>query len=63
MGTHTPQRQYRCPDETYDPAVAIAKLRGENLSGDVIRPALERYVRRHRELLDADKAEPEPTTV
>lgn len=42
----TPQRSVRVGDEVWLPAKAIAESRGESLS-EVIRAALERYVRRH----------------
>lgn len=32
----------------WDEAQEIAKSRGENLSAHVLRPALERYVKRHK---------------
>lgn len=41
----------RASDELWDAAQAVARARGESLSGDVLRPALERYVKRNRELL------------
>lgn len=40
----TPQRTVRVPDKTWDAAKAVAERRGDNLS-EVIRQALERYVR------------------
>lgn len=43
----TPRRTIRVPDELWDAAQAKAQERGENLS-DVIRKALERYVRRSK---------------
>lgn len=42
----TPQRTVRVPDEVWLAAKEVADHRGESLS-DVIRTALERYVRRH----------------
>ena len=44
----TPQRTIRVPDELWDEAKAIADREDETLS-DVIRKALERYVKRHRQ--------------
>ena len=44
-------RTMRASDELWDAAQAVARARGESLSGDVLRPALERYVKRNRELL------------
>lgn len=41
----TPRRTIRVPDALWDAASAKAEARGENLS-EVIRAALERYVRR-----------------
>ena len=41
----TPQRTVRIPDALWEAAKAKAEERGENLS-DVIRKALERYVKR-----------------
>lgn len=41
----TPRRTIRIPDDLWDAAVAKAEERGESVS-DVIRKALERYVRR-----------------
>lgn len=41
----TPRRTIRVPDELWDAAQAKAEERGENLS-DVLRKALERYVKR-----------------
>lgn len=41
----TPRRTIRVPDALWDAAAAKAEERGENLS-DVLRRALERYVRR-----------------
>lgn len=35
----------RASDELWDAAQAVARARGESLSGDVLRPALERYVK------------------
>lgn len=46
-------RTLRAPDELWDAAQAVAKARGESLSADVLRPALERYVKRNRHLLEA----------
>lgn len=43
----TPRRTIRISDELWDAAQAKAVTRGENLS-DVIRKALERYVRRSK---------------
>lgn len=45
-------RTLRASDELWDAAQAVAKARGENLSADVLRPALERYVKRNRNLLE-----------
>lgn len=41
----TPRRTIRVPDNLWDAAAAKATERGDNLS-DVIRKALERYVKR-----------------
>ncbi len=41
----TPRRSIRVPDELWDAAVAKAEERGETVS-DVLRKALERYVKR-----------------
>ena len=41
----TPRRTIRIPDALWDAAVAKAEEHGESVS-DVIRKALERYVRR-----------------
>lgn len=41
----TPRRTIRVPDALWDAAQAKATERGENLS-DVVRAALERYVKR-----------------
>jgi len=41
----TPRRTIRIPDALWDAAAAKAEARGESLS-DVIRKALERYVKR-----------------
>lgn len=41
----TPRRTIRIPDDLWDAASAKAEERGESVS-DVIRKALERYVRR-----------------
>lgn len=41
----TPRRTVRIPDDLWDAAVAKAEERGESVS-DVIRRALQRYVRR-----------------
>ncbi len=41
----TPLRSFRIPDEVYKAAQAKAATRGESVS-DVVRRALERYVRR-----------------
>lgn len=46
MGEHTPIRNVRVPDEVWLRAKAVAAARGESLS-DVLRAALERYVKRH----------------
>lgn len=43
-GRGTQQRTVRMPDELWQAALALAKRRGETVS-DVIRAALERYVR------------------
>jgi len=42
----TPRRTIRVPDLLWDAAAAKAEERGESLS-DVLRRALERYVRRN----------------
>jgi predicted transcriptional regulator len=41
-----PLRNVRIPDDLWDRALAVARARGETLS-QVIRAALERYVKRH----------------
>jgi predicted DNA-binding protein len=41
----TPLRTFRIPTELYQAAQEVATLRGETLS-DVVRKALERYVKR-----------------
>lgn len=41
----TPLRSFRIPDEVYKAAQAKAAERGESVS-DVVRRALERYVKR-----------------
>lgn len=41
----TPMRSFRIPDEVYRAAQAKAAEKGETLT-DVVRRALERYVRR-----------------
>lgn len=43
----TPHRGFRIPDDLYRAAQEIAQERGETLS-DVVRAALERYVKRNR---------------
>ncbi len=43
----TTPRQFRIPDSTYDPAMEIAKERGESLAA-VVNAALERYVEDYR---------------
>lgn len=43
----TPQRTVRVPDDVWHEAKATADQRGETLS-EVIRQALERYIRKHR---------------
>jgi len=42
----TPKRGVRIPDELWQAAMRVARDRGETLS-QVIRRALERYVRQH----------------
>lgn len=42
-------RNVRVDDDLWNEAKAIAHARGETLSADVVRPALERYVKKHRE--------------
>lgn len=44
--THTPLRSIRVPDELWNEARETAARRGESVT-DVIRAALERYVKRH----------------
>lgn len=41
-------RPFRASDDLWNEAQEIAKSRGENVSAHVLRPALERYVKRHR---------------
>lgn len=43
----TPNRVFRIPDELYRAAQDVAAERGESLS-EVVRAALERYVKRNR---------------
>jgi predicted HicB family RNase H-like nuclease len=45
MTAHTPLRSIRVPDATWQAAQVKAKERGESVS-DVVRRALERYVKR-----------------
>ncbi len=40
------RRAFQTPDDLWDRALAVARARGETLSG-VLRRALERYVKRH----------------
>jgi predicted transcriptional regulator len=42
----TPRRTVRIPDDLWDAAARIAAARDESLS-DILRQALERYVKRH----------------
>lgn len=42
----TPLRNLRVPDDLWDAAQTVAAERGESLS-DVLRAALQRYVKRH----------------
>src|ERR1700752_5061304 len=44
---NNPVRTFRAEDELWDPALEAARERGESLSEHVIRPALQRYVKRH----------------
>ena len=44
----TPSRNVRVPDDEWAEALAIAAERGESLAAHVIRPAIRRYIRRHR---------------
>lgn len=46
MARGTTLRNFRAPDSLWLRAKAVADQRGESLS-DVIREALERYVKRH----------------
>lgn len=41
----TPMHSFRCPDELWDQAKAVAAGREETVT-DVLRKALERYVKR-----------------
>lgn len=41
-----PLRNFRAPESLWAQAKAVASMRGESLS-DVLRAALERYVKRH----------------
>ena len=41
----TPQRAIRIPDELWEAALAKAEANGESVS-DVVRRALERYIKR-----------------
>lgn len=43
----TPLKSFRIPQELYQDAQRIAAERGESVS-DVVRAALERYVKRHK---------------
>lgn len=49
----TPIRTLRVPPELWDRAMRIAEKRGESLS-QIMRAALERYVRRHEHELGED---------
>lgn len=44
--TRVPLRAIRVPDESWDAAKVVAKQRGESVS-QVVRDALDRYVKRH----------------
>lgn len=44
----TPLRNFRAEDELWDAAIETAKRLGENLSTDVLRPALVDYVERNK---------------
>lgn len=44
----TPLKSFRIPQELYVAAQATARARDESVS-DVVRSALERYVKRHAE--------------
>lgn len=44
----TPLRNFRAEDELWDAAMETAERLGENLSTDVLRPALVDYVERNR---------------
>ena len=47
MPRGTTLRNVRVADPLWEAARAVAESRGENLSEHVVRPALERYVKRH----------------
>lgn len=49
----TPIRGIRVPDELWRDAQAVAAARDEDVSAEV-RAALERYVKRNRDLLRSD---------
>ncbi len=51
----TPVRTSQIEDETWLPAMRIAKIRGDSLAA-VMREAVERYERRHRHLLAEEDA-------
>lgn len=50
-----PPRSAQIEDEIWLPALRIAKIRKESLSG-IMRAAVVRYVARHRHLLDENDA-------
>lgn len=47
----TPIRGVRISDDLWEDAQRVAEVRGESVS-DEVRAGLERYVKRHRRLLD-----------
>lgn len=47
-GKGTPAHRFRIPEEEWREAQAIAEARQENLSEHVLRPAVRRYIRKHR---------------
>jgi negative regulator of replication initiation len=55
-GVRTPLRSIRVPDDLWRAAMAVADERGESIT-DVLRRALERYVRTGR----ADRPQQEAT--
>lgn len=50
----TPNRAFRCEDETWEKAVAIAAARGETVTA-VLVARLERYVKAHGAEIEESK--------